>query len=133
MKYGYDKEWEDQQLKKIQRDISISGDKVAKRLKGFGIINLEDVPTFDGVEEVSEEETFRSGCSAEVRGDDLNDGFVPRTRSPRSTKLKQKRKKLEEKAALAAQAKEESYDMLFRRPFNPKRSKNNNGRSRGAQ
>ena len=135
MKYGYDKEWEDQQLKKIQRDISISGDKVAKRLKGFGIINLEDVPTFDGVEEVSDEETFRSGCSAEVRGDDLNDGFVPPNKSPRSSKLKQKRKEMERKAALAAaaQGKEESINILFRRPFNPKRSGNNNGRSRGAQ
>ena len=54
-------------------------------------MNLEDVPTFDGVEEVSEEETFRSGCSAEVRGDDLNDGFVPvSNKSPKSVILKDK-------------------------------------------
>jgi hypothetical protein len=70
----------------------------------------------------------------------LNDGFVPPNKPPRSSHLRQKIKKVKqqakEQAALAAQqAKEQSQsvNILFRRPFNPKRSKNNNGRSRGAQ
>lgn len=50
-KFGYDLKKEQQELKKIVKDIQISADKVETRLKSFGQLALDDVDEFEDGQE----------------------------------------------------------------------------------
>jgi len=71
------------------KDAAISSDKVANRLKGFGIMNLQDVQEFDGCEPVEEERSYHSSPSDEPnREDGLNAGFTKPKATPASVILR---------------------------------------------